>query len=116
MSQIFQQLYILNILSDVLLDLFPIPIEGKWNWFHDGKTKTLVVTFHEDKTVWSTRLKDHGIWDYNRNTRILSWNPKYGNYGIHKLYFSCEQNKVVLYQPRRTPASTIQKVDYKGGE
>ena len=76
----------------------------------------MVVTFHEEKTVSSTHRKDHGIWDYNRNTGILSWNSKTGNDGVHKLYFSCEQNKAILYQPRRTPPSEMQKVDDEAGD
>ena len=97
-------------LANVILDLFPETIEGKWNWFHDGETKNMVLTFHKDNTASSTYRGNHGVWDYNQNTGVLSWDPKVGNQEVHKLYFSCKQSKAILYQPKRNPTSVMQKV------
>lgn len=99
----------------VILDLFPEPIDGKWNWFHDGKTKTMVLTLHKDNTASSSYRRNHGVWDYNQNSEILSWDPQVGNLEVHKLYFSCKQNKAILYQPKRNPTSVMQKADNKVG-
>lgn len=92
----------------IFSDMFPEPIEGLWDWYHDGKTKTGELQFRDDKTVKSNFYKDHGTWDYNRSTGIFKWDTQKIE-GIHKLYYNSKSDKAILYEPIRNPPSAMTK-------
>ena len=94
--------------------MFPDPIEGLWDWYHNGEDKSLILEFRPDKVVTSEDLKNHGTWEYNQRTRILTWNAMKvkmftRDCWIHKLYYNLRLKTAILYEPKRSPPSIMKK-------